>query len=216
MPVPSSHRPHGTAGSIGRKTSPTKSSRGPNPTPDAVTQQHVRRLQNVVSSFQYTCNGATYNVDKSRPLVAIMQTGRSIRYGRRPIQCVEAVFMALGMSHGFLDIERFGLSFRAAEPSGKVNRHLVLGIYASGKFAAIGISREPGLMNKALDFPSLADLVWDYKVAIPPPIRLSVAPSFHVVAGFESYWGRLGLLWALSGVFPFRAHCWRRASSRLL
>eukprot|EP01012_Entosiphon_sulcatum_P048666 TRINITY_DN67173_c0_g1_i1.p1 TRINITY_DN67173_c0_g1~~TRINITY_DN67173_c0_g1_i1.p1 ORF type:complete len:785 (+),score=49.87 TRINITY_DN67173_c0_g1_i1:81-2435(+) len=127
--------------------------------------QQVARIQTTLEGFAYNPNGASYNVDKKRPLWKLLATGAEIlRSPLRPIQCVEGVLAALSLSQRFQSIQRFGLSFQSQEGD-KLHYHLVLGVWAEGKYGAIGISRNPHLMNKPLTFTSLAPLISDFRKA---------------------------------------------------
>ena len=53
------------------------------------------------------------------------------------------------LTNGMMGVERFPISFKTAF-NGNVHRHVVLGIYHSGKYGALGMSRRDDLMYKPL------------------------------------------------------------------
>jgi hypothetical protein len=55
------------------------------------------------------------------------------------------------LTNGMPGLERFMISFKSCF-SGHYHRHVVLGLYYSGKFGAIGMSRRDDLMYKPLSY----------------------------------------------------------------
>lgn len=55
------------------------------------------------------------------------------------------------LTNGMLGVERFPISFKSVF-NGNVHRHVVLGIYYSGRWGTIGMSRREELMYKPLIF----------------------------------------------------------------
>lgn len=55
------------------------------------------------------------------------------------------------LTNGVVGLERFPLSFKTI-CQGHVHRHVVLGVYYSGRYGAIGMSRREDLMYKPLEF----------------------------------------------------------------
>lgn len=85
-------------------------------------------------------------------------------YDPQPIKCVEAVFLALYLTAGILDVERIPLGFKS-ERNGQVHQHIVLLVKHNGRFGAIGMSRQQNLMNKEFEFESISSIVNNYKKA---------------------------------------------------
>ena len=128
------------------------------------TFSRIRHIQETLQSFVYNPNGATYDVNKKRPLSELLDTGKLIgSHPTKPIQCVEGAFVALHMSQQYTGIHRFSLSFQSLDEASVVRHHLVLGVYGGDKYGAFGISRCPALMNKPMQFDTLADLLADFK-----------------------------------------------------
>jgi hypothetical protein len=81
-----------------------------------------------------------------------------------PIKCLEAVFVAIYLTNAQKDLVRLPLTFKSSS-HGKVYRHIVLAVRYNGRYGALGLSRQPSLMYKGLEYTSLADLVKDYQDA---------------------------------------------------
>ena len=65
------------------------------------------------------------------------------------------------LTNGLQGVERFPLAFRTRF-GGTIFGHVVLGMWSSGKYGALGMSRRPDLMHRSLTFNNLADLVADF------------------------------------------------------
>ncbi|CAG9464707.1 unnamed protein product [Pedinophyceae sp. YPF-701] len=129
--------------------------------------QRMETIQAFISSFQYNHTGNNYfDVRKNRPLTRIMDTARDICRDALPIKCVEGVFLALLLTSGLEDTDRYPVGFKSAV-GGRVYRHIVLAVHhrPSGKFGALGLSRRESLMYKPPEFASLSDLMADFKRA---------------------------------------------------
>ena len=57
-----------------------------------------------------------------------------------------------------MGVERFAISFKTAF-NGNTHRHVVLGIYHSGRYGALGMSRREDLMYKPLVYRVSADFL---------------------------------------------------------
>ncbi|XP_057582929.1 tubulinyl-Tyr carboxypeptidase 2 isoform X3 [Hippopotamus amphibius kiboko] len=66
------------------------------------------------------------------------------------------------LTNGQPSIERFPISFKTYF-SGNYFHHVVLGIYCSGRYGSLGMSRRAELMDKPLTFRTLSDLVFDFE-----------------------------------------------------
>ena len=98
-----------------------------------------------------------------------------------PIQCAEAVFLALYLSHPAPDFPghgvwpdlaagcwRVNLRFKSALAGdmSTTHRHMVLAVrFSDGKWGALGTSRRANLMDKPPAFPSLHALVREFALA---------------------------------------------------
>jgi len=80
------------------------------------------------------------------------------------IQCVEATFLGCFLTDGILDIDRVPLSFKS-RCQGRVFRHMVLAVRIGGRWGCMGMSRRGDLMDKPVEFGSLADLIEDFNVS---------------------------------------------------
>ena len=78
-----------------------------------------------------------------------------------PIQCVEAVFLGAYLTSGMTTIIRIPMSFKSKFRS-KIHRHIVLAVFAGGKWGCLGISRRKCLMYKQIEFTSLWDLIQEF------------------------------------------------------
>lgn len=79
-----------------------------------------------------------------------------------PIRCLEAVFLALHLTQGMQDIDRYPVSFKSTA-AGQCYRHIVLAIKVGGKFGAMGLSRRSTLMFKDFTYSTFGDLVADFR-----------------------------------------------------
>lgn len=79
-----------------------------------------------------------------------------------PIRCLEAVFLALHLTQGMTEIDRYPVSFKSTV-AGQCYRHIVLAIKVDGKFGALGLSRRSTLMFKDFTYDSFGDLIEDYR-----------------------------------------------------
>lgn len=108
---------------------------------------------------------------KAEPVGAVLAAGTEILRSGVAIQCIEAVFAAIRLTHQLAGVVRFGISFTATDagpppaadaPPPRRLRHLVLGVHAAGRWGALGISRCAGLMTKPLRFADLPALLRDF------------------------------------------------------
>ncbi|GIL65168.1 hypothetical protein Vafri_18964, partial [Volvox africanus] len=76
----------------------------------------------------------------------------------------QAVFLGALMTAGWQDLDRLPLAFKSTV-QGQTYRHIVLAVFhaPSRTWGALGLSRRPELMDKDLEYDSLADLVSEYK-----------------------------------------------------
>eukprot|EP01064_Diplonema_japonicum_P032780 TRINITY_DN6257_c0_g1_i1.p1 TRINITY_DN6257_c0_g1~~TRINITY_DN6257_c0_g1_i1.p1 ORF type:complete len:784 (+),score=171.63 TRINITY_DN6257_c0_g1_i1:128-2479(+) len=125
-------------------------------------ERAVETAGEILAKFEYHIHGSTFNVDKKRTLQKLIQTADSILKEGVKIQCVEACFVALLLTQKVTALTRFSMSFESKTPQAKTYRHLVLGIKYDGRYGSLGISRNPGLMTKSLQFENLHDLVVDF------------------------------------------------------
>ncbi|GLI59171.1 hypothetical protein VaNZ11_000991 [Volvox africanus] len=133
--------------------------------PSGGPQQRLHTVQQVINSLQYNHTpGYYYNVSKSRPFSRIMDTAREALRVALPIKCLEAVFLGALMTAGWQDLDRLPLAFKSTV-QGQTYRHIVLAVFhaPSRTWGALGLSRRPELMDKNLEYESLADLVSEYK-----------------------------------------------------
>ncbi|KAG0621794.1 hypothetical protein M758_3G048900 [Ceratodon purpureus] len=73
----------------------------------------LKAVGQYIASFEYSLHPQTnFNSQKQRPLFLIMETAKTIINAPQPIKCVEAVFVALLLTAGLPDVERFPLSFQ--------------------------------------------------------------------------------------------------------
>eukprot|EP01025_Chloroclados_australasicus_P001978 TRINITY_DN10468_c1_g2_i4.p1 TRINITY_DN10468_c1_g2~~TRINITY_DN10468_c1_g2_i4.p1 ORF type:complete len:391 (-),score=26.14 TRINITY_DN10468_c1_g2_i4:742-1746(-) len=174
--------------------------------------QRLKRVQNILNQLNYNYHpGFFYNVNKRRPFARIMDTARDILRDGLPIKCLDGVFVAIFLTCGWEDLDRFPLTFKTVA-MGSVFRHIVLAVRhrPSNKWGALGLSRKKTLMNKELEFAALSDLLGDFKnnysewghqivkVRIGLPLEHnvyfngSVCWRFCNVSSAKYSWGRVG------------------------
>ncbi|KAI9366081.1 VASH2 protein [Zopfochytrium polystomum] len=79
-----------------------------------------------------------------------------------PIKCLEAVAVAILLSNGLMDVERFPISFKSVS-NGETYRHIVLGVKWNEAYGSLGISRRVDLMFKSLRFTTLEGLIEEFQ-----------------------------------------------------
>ena len=101
---------------------------------------------------------------RDRGLKHVTTTAKEIMREALPIQCVEAVFLAILLTSEAPDLCRFPLSFKS-KCDGNAYRHIVLAIREAkdDRWGALGISRRKTLQGKEVRHESLAALVDDYR-----------------------------------------------------
>nr|XP_058929416.1 tubulinyl-Tyr carboxypeptidase 2 isoform X5 [Kogia breviceps] len=92
----------------------------------------------------------------------LMETAKEMTRESLPIKCLEAVILGIYLTNGQPSIERFPISFKTYF-SGNYFHHVVLGIYCSGRYGSLGMSRRAELMDKPLTFRTLSDLIFDFE-----------------------------------------------------
>jgi hypothetical protein len=83
-----------------------------------------------------------------------------------PIKCLEAFLIAVYLTTGMVDVERFNISFKTRFNS-LTYRHVVLGIKYNQTYGALGLSRRTDLAYKPLNgkYDRLSTLIDDYSQA---------------------------------------------------
>uniref|UniRef100_A0A8C7KFH1 Vasohibin 2 n=1 Tax=Oncorhynchus kisutch TaxID=8019 RepID=A0A8C7KFH1_ONCKI len=66
------------------------------------------------------------------------------------------------LTNGLTSVERFPISFKT-QFSGNHFHHVVLGVYCNGRYGTLGMSRRQDLMDKALTFRTLSELVMEFE-----------------------------------------------------
>ncbi|CAH8443649.1 unnamed protein product [Schistosoma guineensis] len=125
----------------------------------------LSKVQNYLNSLEYNYTGMQFfQINRGASIVRLEEVVKMIMLASLPIKCLEATILAIFLTQGQEYLKRFTISF-VSEFSGKVFRHVVLGIYSSGLFGALGLSRRENLMYKPLNFPSLSLLINNYTEA---------------------------------------------------
>ncbi len=122
-------------------------------------------IQNYINEFGYNHTSVPfYRMKKTGGTHHLLDIVRQIQELSLPIQCVEAVFIATVLSSVWTDVVRIPLSFKS-KIENSTHRHIVLAIYYNGKWGSLGISRRSCLMDKALEYDSLWNLIMDFSSA---------------------------------------------------
>ncbi|XP_071795633.1 tubulinyl-Tyr carboxypeptidase 2-like [Asterias amurensis] len=120
-------------------------------------------VQDYMKELQYNHTGTQFfEIRKNRPISGLMDSAKEMIRESLPIKCLEAVILSLYLTNGAPGLERFPLSFKT-HFSGTIHRHVVLAVYYSGRYGALGMSRRDDLMYKPLEFKSLSELVFDFE-----------------------------------------------------
>ncbi|XP_036406191.1 tubulinyl-Tyr carboxypeptidase 2 [Megalops cyprinoides] len=135
----------------------------PNFKPSMSVPDWLQAIQNYMKMLQYNHTGTQFfEIRKTRPLSGLMETAREMTRESLPIKCLEAVILGIYLTNGLTSVERFPISFKT-QFSGNYFHHVVLGVYCNGRYGTLGMSRRPDLMDKALTFRTLSDLVFDFE-----------------------------------------------------
>jgi len=128
----------------------------------------LQAIARYIYSFEYNHTGKNYfKMSRDRGLKHIHFTAREIMREALPIQCVEAVFLAIHLTADLecLDV-RLPLSFKS-KCDDRHYRHIVLAVRdkETQKWGSLGISRRKALATKDCDFASLSTLVLDFQLS---------------------------------------------------
>ncbi|CAH8442779.1 unnamed protein product [Schistosoma intercalatum] len=128
-------------------------------------EMFLSKVQNYLNSLEYNYTGMQFfQINRGASIVRLEEVVKMIMLASLPIKCLEATILAIFLTQGQEYLKRFTISF-VSEFNGKIFRHVVLGIYSSGLFGALGLSRRENLMYKPLNFPSLSLLINNYTEA---------------------------------------------------
>lgn len=140
-------------------------------TSSTTAAHRVGLIQRYIGAFTYNQTLTRhFDTTMDRPLAAILETGRYILHGMYHVRCLEAVFAGITLTQQLRDVDRITLRFKSHIPSlDQVYRHIVLAVRVPSTtpagtplWGAIGLSREPTLMNKPCCFSSLHELIEDF------------------------------------------------------
>lgn len=135
----------------------------PNFKPSTSVPDWLHAIQNYMKMLQYNHTGTQFfEIRKTRPLSGLMETAREMIRESLPIKCLEAVILGIYLTNGLTSVERFPISFKT-QFSGNHFHHVVLGVYCNGRYGSLGMSRRVDLMDKALTFRTLSELVFDFE-----------------------------------------------------
>ncbi|XP_030051907.1 tubulinyl-Tyr carboxypeptidase 2 [Microcaecilia unicolor] len=123
----------------------------------------LQAVQSYMKMLQYNHTGTQlFEIRKTRPLSGLMETAKEMTREALPIKCLEAVILGIYLTNAQPAVERFPISFKT-QFSGNYFHHVVLGIYYSGCYGALGMSRRSDLMDKPLTFRTLSDLIFEFE-----------------------------------------------------
>ncbi|XP_051511177.1 tubulinyl-Tyr carboxypeptidase 2-like isoform X2 [Myxocyprinus asiaticus] len=123
----------------------------------------LHAVQNYMRNLQYNHTGTQFfEIKKTRPLSGLMETAREMIRESLPIKCLESVILGIYLTNGLTSVERFPISFKT-QFSGHHFHHVVLGVYCNGRYGTLGMSRRADLMDRALTFRTLSELVFDFE-----------------------------------------------------
>ncbi|XP_035630823.1 tubulinyl-Tyr carboxypeptidase 2-like [Oncorhynchus keta] len=135
----------------------------PNFKPSMSVPAWLLAIQNYMKALQYNHTGTQFfEIRKTRPLCGLMETAREMIRESLPIKCLEAVILGIYLTNGLTSVERFPISFKT-QFSGNHFHHVVLGVYCNGRYGTLGMSRRQDLMDKALTFRTLSELVMEFE-----------------------------------------------------
>eukprot|EP00742_Colponemidia_sp_Colp-10_P005909 GILJ01006320.1.p1 GENE.GILJ01006320.1~~GILJ01006320.1.p1 ORF type:complete len:386 (+),score=54.41 GILJ01006320.1:44-1159(+) len=142
--------------------------RPPRPTlpvlkPSMSMRQKIHIYQQFIESFEYNYTGRNYfRLHKDRGIKSVTNTSQQIIRDALPIKCLEATMLAIFLTHEFMDVDRFPVSFTSSV-EGQKFQHIVLAVRHQNTWGAMGLSRKQELMYKPLKFSSLGALMEEFK-----------------------------------------------------
>ncbi|KAK2960185.1 putative Vasohibin [Blattamonas nauphoetae] len=133
-----------------------------------------------------------YPTDKYVPFSTILNGANVMIHSRLPIQCLEAVFLAIYFLFDVPKLTAIPVGFKSIGPS-KSHKHIVLFLKHKKKFGSIGLSRKDTLGTKPIEFSSFSDVLYNFKkcyedighqlkcVRIGLPIPPTIPPTREIV-----------------------------------
>uniref|UniRef100_A0A4W4HL92 Vasohibin 2 n=1 Tax=Electrophorus electricus TaxID=8005 RepID=A0A4W4HL92_ELEEL len=135
----------------------------PNFKPSMSVPDWLHAVQNYMKNLQYNHTGTQFfEIRKTRPLCGLMETAREMIRESLPIKCLEAVILGIYLTNSLASVERFPISFKT-QFLGHHFHHVVLGLYCNGRYGTLGMSRRADLMDKALSYRTLSELVFEFE-----------------------------------------------------
>lgn len=124
--------------------------------------EYTMAVQDYLEKLQYNHTGTQFfEINKSRSLTGLMDTAKSMIQESLPIKCLESVILAIYLTNGLTNMERFTVNFKS-KFCGRSYYHVVLGVYYMGVYGTLGMSRRSDLMYKPLLHKTLSELVFDF------------------------------------------------------
>ena len=131
--------------------------------PSMSVLQKIAAVQRYLNRLQYNHTGMQFfNIKKNRSINRLYDTAKEMIQFSLPIKCLEAVVLSLYLTADMRNVSRFTIRFKTKFGL-KTHKHIVLGIYHNSRFGAVGLSRRKTLMDKPVIFPTLTELILNYK-----------------------------------------------------
>ncbi|XP_065919937.1 tubulinyl-Tyr carboxypeptidase 2-like isoform X1 [Dysidea avara] len=137
------------------------------PVPPVITSSSsvtgaLASIQDYLLQLQYNHTGTQFfDIKRYRSIAWLMDTAKEIIRVSLPIKCLEAFILSLYLTAPLSQLHRFAISFKS-KCDGHTHRHVVMGVYCTNQFGALGLSRKRNLMDKRLQVKSLTELLEDY------------------------------------------------------
>jgi len=132
-----------------------------NPNMSAI--QKILGIQKYLNKLQYNHTGMQFfNIRKNRSITRLYDTAKEVMKYSLPIKCLEAVVLSLYLTATIKSVSRFTIRFKT-KFGDNVHKHIVLGIHYNSQYGALGLSRRKTLMDKPITYPTLTDLILEYK-----------------------------------------------------
>ena len=125
--------------------------------------QKIAAIQRYLNRLQYNHTGMQFfNIKKNRSINRLYETAKDMIRFSLPIKCLEAVVLSLYLTASLRNVSRFTIRFKTKFGQ-NTHKHIVLGIYHSSRYGALGLSRRTTLMDKPITFLTLTELILEYK-----------------------------------------------------
>lgn len=130
--------------------------------PNMSMKRKLGKIQKYINSLQYNHTGKHFfNTRRDGGMKHLIYTAKVIMREALPIQCVEALFLAVYLTDGIDELLRIPISFKSSV-DGNEYSHMILAVKYKSKWGALGISRLKRLMFKEIKYDDLSMMIKEF------------------------------------------------------